>query len=211
MPSKNRIKQYAEDGHYHIYNRGVGKNLIFIEPQDYFVFISYLKELLLPPVLPTEDEIRLMKYSYIRKNFYGEIELIAFCLMPNHFHLLLKQNQSRSIEGFMRSLGIRYSAYFNKHHERVGHLFQDIYKGILVQNDEYLWWLTRYIHRNPNEFVNGDSIFNYPYSSCQSYVGTFCPGWIHPEMILANIGDYRKFVEDSPKETPEFIKDFYLE
>ena len=211
MPSKNRIKQYAEDGHYHAYNRGVGKNLIFKESQDYLVFISYLKELLSPPVPPTEEEVRLMKYSYIKKNYHGEIELLAFCLMPNHFHLLLKQNQPRSIESFMRSLGIRYSGYFNKHHERVGHLFQDTYKGVLIQNDEYLWWLSRYIHRNPAEFGGQDPLSSYPYSSYASYIGMSHPAWICPEMILGNFKDYRSFVEDEPKDIPEFIEDFYLE
>lgn len=211
MPSKNRVKQYSEDGYYHLYNRGVAKIPIFLSPQDYFVFLSYLKEYLSPEIQLTPEETKLLKFAYKRKNYYGEIEIVAFCLMPNHFHFLLKQTSSRSIESFMRSLLGRYCGYFNKNHTRIGHLFQDVYKAVLIQNDEYLWWLTRYIHRNPFELLNGKPLYTYPYSSYSTYLGSVHREWIHPEIVTSQIRDYRGFVEEKPKEIPEFLEDFFLE
>ena len=212
MPSRNKIKLYAQDGYYHLYNRGVGKQPIFLGEQDYFVFMSYLKEYLSPQVILTKEEGRLIKRRYLCKNYYGQIELLAFCLMPNHFHFLVKQTEPRVIENFMRSLFVRYSGYFNKNHSRVGHLFQDIYKGVLIQNEEYLWWLSRYIHRNPLEILDGKILEFYPYSSYRFYLGGSSPVWIQPERILKGVKDYQIFVENESKTAvPEFIEDLYLE
>lgn len=202
MPSRNKVKPYTENGYYHLYNRGVDRLPIFLSEQDYAVFISYLQEYLSPEVNT--------KRRYFCKNYYGQIELLAFCLMPNHFHLLIKQTGPRMIENFMRSLFVRYSGYFNKQHHRVGHLFQDIYKGVLVQQEEQLWWLSRYIHRNPLEILKGETLQSYPYSSYRYYFDDSSPIWINPE-ILGSIKDYRSFVENQPKDTPEFMEDFYLD
>ena len=111
----------------------------------------------------------------------------------------------------MRSLFVRYSGYFNKHSKRIGHLFQDIYKGILIQNDEYLWWLSRYIHRNPIELLHGRPLGSYLHSSYSSYLGSSHPHWIHPEMITGNFKDYHSFVEDESQDIPDLLEDFYLE
>lgn len=212
MPSKNSLKLYSENGYYHIYNRGVAKSEIYLSDQDYHVFINYLREYLSPPVAPTPEEIRKMDYKYIRKNYYDEIELLSFCLMPNHFHLLLKQKQAHSIEKFMRSLLTRYSVYFNKHYDRVGHLFQGVYKGILIGNDEYLWWLSRYIHRNPLEIKKyPQQLTNYQYSSYPTYLNKEVYPWIRPQIILANIKDYRNFVEGNDQKYPEGIDDLLFE
>lgn len=212
MPAKNALKLYSENGYYHIYNRGVAKNPIFLDEQDYAVFLSYLKDYLIAPRFPTREEILAMKTPYLRRNYFGEITLLAFVLMPNHFHLLLKQKKSRSVEGFMRSLITRYAKYFNKRHERVGHLFQDVYKGILVERDEYLLWLTRYIHRNPQEIIaKGMLLFDFPYSSYPSYLGKKKIDWINANEILLQVKDYQSFVEGvefdskAPKSFPELI------
>src|SRR3990170_2216093 len=100
MPAKNRIKEYSENSYYHIYNRGVEKRLIFLDQQDYGVFLSYLKEYLLPknekelfsrlsnPTLSPKEKDKILKLLRLN-NFAGEITLLAYCLMPNHFHLLI--------------------------------------------------------------------------------------------------------------------------
>ncbi len=120
MPAKNTIKQYKENGYYHIYNRGVEKRLTFQDSQDYSVFLSYLKEYLSPK---NEQELREklsnLETSYKEKdkiikilrlnNFSGEITLIAYCLMSNHFHLFIKQANSQSINKFMQSFTTRYT------------------------------------------------------------------------------------------------------
>ena len=212
MPSKNSIKRYSENGYYHIYNRGVAKGEIFLSDQDYAVFLSYLKEYLLPPVPPTVEELMLMRYKYNRKNYHDSIDLICFCLMPNHFHLLLKQNEPRNIEGFMRSLSIRYAGYFNKHYERVGHVFQDVYTCTMIEQDEYLWWLSRYIHRNPLNIIKpGSGLANYLYSSYSTFLGQNSAKWINSAMILGVIKDYKSFVEDDKNRYPEKMVDLILD
>lgn len=212
MAAKNAVKRYCENGYYHLYNRGVNGNNIFLNEQDYGVFLHYLKEYLSPPRMPTPEEIAAMRTPYLLKNYQEEIELIAFCLMPNHFHLLLKQKDRRSIVGFMRSLLIRYSQYLNKGHERIGHVYQGVYRGILIENDEYLWWLSRYIHRNPAEILETNQrLEDYPYSSYSVYLGLKDISWIKPEMILANIKNYQNFVEGPEEKAPGRFYDFTLE
>lgn len=198
MPARNAVKIYFEGGYYHLYNRGVDKGDIFSEEQDYRVFISYLGEYLSPPVPPTEDEIKKGGRIYIRKNYFQKIELLAFVLMPNHFHLMLKQHESRAIEGFMRSLNTRYSGYFNKYHQRTGHLLQSVYKGVIVESEEQFLWLSRYIHRNPLERTDkGEGLAAYPYSSYQTYLGITPLKWINSMDVLGDTKDYRGFVENA--------------
>lgn len=215
MPAKNALKHYEENGYYHLYDRGVAKNEIFLDEQDYAVFLSYLKEYLSPPVPPSEEEIRQMNYKYLRKNYLSEIKLLAFCLMPNHFHFLVRQRGSRAIESFMRSLLTRYSVYFNRHHERVGHLFQDVYKGILVPNEAYFLWLGRYIHRNPlGILLKKGRLSDYPYSSYPAYLGLQKIAWLSPEDALASYPKrgYRDFVEEvEDNDAPEALGEYTLE
>lgn len=210
MPQKNSIKIYFEQGYYHIYNRGVEKRKIFLDSQDYKVFLNYLKQALLPP--PKPDDIRktfTLKGASFKgipkqpKNYNKEIELIAYCLMPNHFHLLIKQENKNGMESFMRSISTRYSMYFNKKYKRVGKLFQGHYKAVIVKNDEQLIHLSRYIHLNPKEYTNNlvDS-----YSSYAEYLGIRKTAWINPNIILQvfnkptapefkKINNYKDFVE----------------
>jgi len=98
MPPRNIIKVYSQDGYYHIYNRGVGKRRIFKEKSDYLTFLSFLKEALSEPVDPDllKETFTLQGCSFQGvphqpKNFHNKLYLLAFCLMPNHFHLLVRQ------------------------------------------------------------------------------------------------------------------------
>ncbi len=212
MPAKNRVKSYVENGYYHLYNRGVAKNEIFLEKQDYAVFLSYLKEYLSPFEPPSEQETKEKGYIYFRKNYYQKVELDAFVLMPNHFHLLLKQTEPRSMEGFMRSLATRYSGYFNKHHNRVGHLLQDVYKAVLIENEEYFWWVSRYIHRNPSEILGQNKkLSSYQYSSYPAYLNIEKIKWINTKDLLSQIKNYRDFVEKHSQEEPEGLSSYILE
>ena len=114
MASKNSVKIYSPDTYYHLYNRGVEKRLIFQDEQDYAVFLSYLKEYLSPKnttqlrqklnCIDSSGKERDEILKAIRmNNFSDEVSLYAFCLMPNHFHLLIKQAQADSIDKFMNS------------------------------------------------------------------------------------------------------------
>ena len=220
MPSKNVIKQYAENGYYHIYNRGVEKRDVFVDDQDKGVFLSYLRDYLSPKeidkltvvltnpaALPQEKEgaAKIMRLN----NFTNEIDLLAYCLMPNHFHLLIKQNIPRAIEIFMRSLCSRYVQYFNRKYERIGGLFQGPYRAVLVKSEEQLLWLTRYIHRNPIvKSLKGESfkglslkVSSIP-SSYKNYLDLISQSWVKPAEILSYFSkgsgfkSYKTFVED---------------
>lgn len=211
MPSKNSIKIPIENGFYHIYNRGVNKQRIFTSPEDYSVFLNYLKEALSPvpdaPILK-KFEVEINGFTFVKpkrlpKNFVGEIELIAYALMPNHFHLLIKQSKKQSMQTFMRSIATRYSTYFNKSHDRIGTLFQGVYKAAFIENESYLLHLSRYIHLNPSEnFKNLESAF----SSYANYIGKKETSWLSPQPVLdffnsptspefKKYNSYRDFVE----------------
>jgi len=212
MPSKYVIKEYLADSYYHVYNRGVNKADIFIDGQDYGVFLSYLKTYLTP-----KDEERLRKTlldptasARERKeatillrmnNYFGKIDLLAYVLMPNHFHLLVKQYGERDMEHLLQSLTTRYTAYVNHRYKRVGSLLQGKYKAVLVTTDEQLLYLTRYIHRNPLSLKRLNPLRTQP-SSYQNYLGLVHQDWVKSETVLAHFGkqgftSYQSFVESS--------------
>lgn len=225
MPSRNSIKIYVENGFYHIYNRGVEKRTIFEDAQDYKVFLKYLKEALSSPQsidnyrkLVTFKGASFKGMPRLPKNFEKEIVLLAYCLLPNHFHLLIKQSNKSSMESFMRSVITRYSMYFNKRYHRVGKLFQGHYKACSVTDENYLLHLTRYIHLNPKEF---NSKLTEAYSSYADYLGIRDTIWIKPEPVLfyfnqadkslfKSVNTYKDFVEGK-LDSGEIIKELILE
>lgn len=214
MPSPNAIKTYIKDGIYHIYNRGVEKRDIFIDEQDYKIFLYYLKSYLLP--LEEQDRTK-MPSSLKRLDFLvlaEEIQLIAYCLMPNHFHFLVKQSSERAIVEFMKRLSNAYVEYFNKKYKRQGTLFQGRYKASLVSEEIYFTYLSSYIHRNPlglflriSEEEKIKKMRRYPYSSYLDYLGQRNTRWIHAKEILSlfenkhrgfisEFNSYQEFVEE---------------
>lgn len=220
MPSKNIIKTYIENGFYHIYNRGVEKRKIFLDEQDYRVFLSYLKLYLSPKEESAseiinnnskiDDKEKVISEIYKLNNFYNKIDLISYVLMPNHFHLELRQKGKKEIESFMRSLITKYSKYFNKKYERVGPLFQGRYKAVLIQNTEFLLYLSRYIHLNPMELlVEGRPLIEYPWSSYPTYFKKINMNWLKIDFIgnnflengIFSIDLYKNFVEHNIQQT----------
>jgi len=192
---------------------------IFIDEQDYRVFLSYLKVYLSPKEKSVneikdndskvENKEKIISEIYTLNNFFGKIDLISFVLMPNHFHLGLRQKNKKEIESFMRSLITKYSKYFNKKYKRVGPLFQGRYKAILIQSTEYLLYLSRYIHRNPQELlVKEQSLESYPWSSYPSYLNDIKISWLSKRLIISNflednkfsINLYKKFVENDKEQ-----------
>ncbi len=185
MPSKNVIKIYVKGGIYHIYNRGIETRDIFLDEQDYKIFLYYLKSFLTPLDEQSKPPIGI-RYGH-KNNFtiYKEIYLFAFCLMSNHFHLLVKQSTERAISEFMKRLSNAYTEYFNKKYPRVGPIFQGSYKAALVEKEFYFLHLSRYIHGNPRElFENIEDFRKYSYSSYLDYLGERHTNWVHPEEIL---------------------------
>lgn len=220
MASKNSRKIYVDGGYYHVYNRGVEKRNIFTDEQDHKVFLGYIKEYLTPPPDPKSLKTKFTVQDQVfkgvprqPKNYHKRVELVAFCLMPNHFHLLVKQQDSKSVQQFMHSLLLRYSMYFNKKHDRVGRLYQGRYKAVLVTEDKYLLHLSRYIHLNPLKYSN-DLVS--AFSSYSDYLGLTKTPWIKPNLILnlfntttipeiTKTTTYRNFVESYEKNGGEIL------
>lgn len=231
MAAKNSRKAYVEKGYYHIYNRGVEKRNIFLDPQDYGVFLAYLKEYLSPkdenalfaklsdPNISAQEKDKTLKLLRLN-NFYNEIFLLAFCLMPNHFHLLIKQSDALSIDKFMNSLALRYVIYFNRKYKRTGGLFQDVYKAVSVETDEQLLHLNRYIHQNPlgkNKLPQKSTLSDFLYqpSSYPEYLGQRKTDWIIKDEVLSYFSknnpkfSYQAFVEQT--EDVSLIENLLLE
>jgi len=206
MTAKNRTKIYVDNTYYHVYNRGVEKRDIFLDDQDYGVFLSYLKFYLMPPEDPNDPRGPSPRLSPSQQlsNHHGKISLIAYCLMPNHFHLLIRQADKDSMTNFLRALATRYSMYFNKRYIRVGSLFQGRYKAVLVDNEMQFLYLTKYIHRNPLDLFDytPDNLLDYSYSSYRNYTGITHQDWIDPSDIIYRYSNtdphstYQSFVEE---------------
>ena len=226
MPAKNSVKQFAPDSYYHLYNRGVEKRIIFLDEQDYGVFLSYIKTYLLPkdtvslqkiiadPESDWKQKNKAIQLLHLN-NFNNEINITCFCLMPNHFHLLIRQTTLDTIDRFMNSLCSRYVVYFNKRHKRVGPLFQGLYKAVLIKTDEQLLHLSRYIHRNPD--LKGTPLQSYSYSSYPQLLGLVNSNWVNSKPILdfflkSGKNGYRKFVEDVESDVSiSIIKDLIID
>lgn len=147
MPYRETI--FSPNNYFHIFCRGNEKRDIFLDSADYEHFLS-----------------RMKKYKIIH-----QVSIICYCFMPNHFHLLLKQNTNQPIYSFIHRLTVSHSMYFNKRYNRVGHLFQGRFKAKLITRDEYLLHLSRYIHLNPLKIINSISeLETYRWSSYPEYI-----------------------------------------
>lgn len=185
MPARNSRKDYVPHSYYHVYNRGVEKRLIFYDSQDYDIFLSYLRRHL--SLSPESDRAGR---NYV---LYPSIELLAYCLMSNHFHLLIyvKDEPCQMIK-LMQSVCTAYSMYFNKRYKRVGHLFQGRFRAVRVTHEGYLQHISRYIHLNPGQFLS------WQWSSLSYYLGDRSDDWVRPARILEMFtgNDYLNFVKD---------------
>lgn len=173
---------FAIDEFYHIYNRGVDKRTIFLEDPDYkrFTRLLYLCNGSIP------IEYRKLKGKSLEEIDVGEklVAIGAYCLMPNHFHILVKEIHENGTSKFMGKLLTAYSSYFNKKYDRTGTLFGSQFKAEHLNSDEYLKYIYSYIHLNPAKLkdpfwresvTNRDSLMefinSYPYSSHSNYKG----------------------------------------
>jgi len=137
MPRKER---YIEPGNYHIINRGVERRVVYVEPEDYEFFLDLMLKL--------------------SKDY--EIIVHAFCLMSNHYHLLL-ETKHNNISKAIQFLNDKYAKYFNKKYKRSGHLWQGRYKSYPLFDDEHFWIVAKYIERNPIKanMVNNIELYKY--------------------------------------------------
>jgi putative transposase len=169
-----------------VYARGLNKQRIFRDQADYVKFLRLFERYL--SLAEAKNEIGV---SF--PNYFNRVELVCFCLMPNHFHLLIYQRQQGAMTQFMRSLLTSYSMYFNKKYKRTGPLFESRYKASLISDDTYLEHITRYIHLNPRDWQS------YEYSSLPYYMQQISDEWIRPGRIISQFAtpmEYKDFLQD---------------
>jgi putative transposase len=144
--------KFSINENYHVYSRGNNKQKIFLRHWDYdrFIKLLYLCNTNKPILFRDfkKDEI----YDYNQKETI--VDIGAYCLMPNHFHLLLKEKTEGGISKFMKKLLTGYSMYFNTTNSRTGTLFEGKFKALHINNDNYLKYLFAYIHLNPIKITN---------------------------------------------------------
>ena len=163
MPS--RSINFEQGRYYHVYNRGNNCQTIFYDRENYLYFL------------------RLARHYLVDEH----ISILAYCLMPNHYHFLVECNGG-SLSRAMQLLSLTYTKGINKRFNRVGSLFQGRFKAILVDSDEYLVHLVRYIHLNPvtADFVRSASVWEF--SSFSEYAGIRNGSLPSMELVCSMIG-----------------------
>jgi len=227
---------FASDCYYHIYNRGVDKREVFVDKSDYYRFIHDLyvfnnENGISSPGKRWNGRISRLRISNQKR---GKLlaGIVCFCLMPNHYHLILKQRKENGISGFMHKIGTGYTMYFNKRYERTGSLFENRFKAIPIERDEYLMHLSRYIHMNPIKLLNSSSqkknkntvqncktvesfLENYKWSSYLDYIGRpSFPSLINKGIVsdyFNTFDEYKKFALEHQSVGDTLIEDFIIE
>lgn len=192
---------FENQKYYHIYNRGVAKQKIFSDPRDHkrllTTFSFYLEQSPKTRLsLADKKELRIINITTPKKPL---VEILCYCLMPNHFHLLIKQLKDNGISIFMRRSIDSYTKYYNIKYNRVGPLFQGRFKTVVIETDEQLLHLSRYIHLNPFTSKLADDAANYEWSSYQFYLENDTIRLCHPKFILDltdSNNNYTEFVND---------------
>jgi putative transposase len=228
-----RREQFVNGEYYHILNRGIESREIFLDDSDYQRFCESLREFNISvpltirqsrqnrqsrsptPALPAQPAFRL-------------VEIICFCLLPNHFHLLLKQLRENGIRDFMRKLGTGYTNYFNLKRERTGHLFQGTFKAVHINKESQFLHITRYVHLNVldllepkwregkiNDWEKAKKFLeNYPYSSYPIFIGKRSSDFCAPEIfkeIFKTSKEYEIFLEEWAERDYRGFKNLVLE
>jgi putative transposase len=167
---------FLPNNYYHVYNRGANKADIFLNDKDYVFLLKQIK-----------DHIREFA-----------ITVIAYCLMSNHYHFVLRQNGEAKINDFMQAVFYVYSSAFNTIHKHSGTLFEGPFRSILIDKNEYLLHLCRYIHRNPLEAGMVIKPEQWHYSNYAEFIGKRNGVLVDHEFVKENFG------------TPEAYEDFVM-
>ena len=221
-----RKVKFQNNHYYHIYNRGVDKRDIFIDEKDYIRFLISMKEFNTLRQIGSLRRMNQIKREAPRA-LSGQrpdsalgardaklVEIIAYCLNPNHYHLLLKQNIAGGISKFMQKLGQGYTAYFNQKNNRTGSLVSSPFKSAIANS--YLLKLSCYINGNP-EIHKISKAENYKWSSYVDYLGKRNGTLCNKDIILNefnSIKEYKDLVNIEIKESKENkkeVKNYILE
>ncbi len=171
-----RKNEFYPGGYYHIYNRGANREIIFFSQQNY------------------EYCIRLMR-KFLKRY---DLKLIVYCLMPNHYHYIIRQESENGISEYIRDIFNPYVQLINKQQQRKGTLFEGRFKHIHIDREEHLLHLCRYIHLNPVKAGLVDLPEQWLYSNYSEWIGERTDSMTDTTFIIRNFGSpgkYREFVE----------------
>lgn len=186
MPSKNTLREDSPQSFYHVYARGASKQPIFLDTEDYRYFVNLFARYL--SLQPKYD-----KSGVIYPHFHGKVELLSYCLMRNHFHMLIFQRDVREMSVFMKCVMSSYCRYFNLKYRRSGSIYESRFKASMITSDSYLLHISRYIHMNPRYWLR------YEHSSLQLYLHRKNCEWISRDKVIElfeNESDYLEFIRD---------------
>lgn len=182
---------------YHIFNRSIGNIPIFKDSRECSLFIEAMK-FYLQPKPPTKFSVyRKSRNSFPINLSNPLVTIINYCLMPNHFHITLRQEKDEGIRQFMHKISNSFAHYFSLKHKRKGHLFEDKFKAVRVEDDDQLSHLSRYIHLNPVTSYLVENPDDYPFSSYRVYLGKEKTDYLDPSYILSHFStkkSYKNFV-----------------
>ncbi len=187
---------------YHVFNRSVAREPIFITKRDYYRALEVIEY-----YLYGKSELRFSFYNRLAveqkqiflthlKTKQRIIDILAYCLMPNHMHFVIKELEPRGIVWFMSNIQNSYAKYFNVKHHRTGALFQAMFKCVRVETDEQLLHVVRYGHLNPltSYVVKGvDELESYPWSSYQDYIGKRKSDIVSTALVLGQFSSVERF------------------
>lgn len=202
---------------YHVFNRAVAGVPIFSTNKDFLRFLDLINyyrfkdtPVSFSQFKSIEREQRENIFNNLVKENNQQVEVMAFCLMDNHFHCLLKQKLDKGIAKFISNLQNGYAKFFNIKTSRTGPLFQPMFKSVRVITEEQLLHVSRYIHLNPSTsyLVEIENLENYPWSSLLNYTGVNRYPFVNTELILGIMGKnrYREFVFDQADYQRELAK-----
>lgn len=207
-----RLVRIAPGEHYHIYNRSVNKQVIFHDVNDYARFL-FLILYLQSPVVKFPQIGRMVK-QFVKNSAFDtldvnevikkrSVELISFCIMPNHFHLLVKELEESGIAIYMQRVLTAYSKYYNTKYGQSGHVFQGPYQAVHIEDNRQLLHVSAYIHRNAREISKWfQKEHKYPWSSYQDFIdGNRWGDLLLTDIVLGQFKSkerYWKFVQTSP-------------
>jgi putative transposase len=192
MPKKNSLKHYRTGQYYHLYNRGANQQNIFLESADYDYFLSLFQRHL--DDRPSTDQSGRHFHKYDT-----EVEMVAFCLLSNHFHLLCYLKEPAGIVHLMRSVMTAYTMYFNRKYSRSGKLYESAFLAAPIETETYLWHVSRYIHLKPLDINQNFKL--YPYSSLTYFAGPARASWLHQERLIQTSADRQEYVDFVADET----------
>ena len=214
-----RYENFAENEHFHVFGRGVNREKIFIDEQDHVRFIFLITHFQSPTKI---YNISWYTKSFIKSGSFNtkkdkveeifkkrNIELVAFVLMPNHFHILVKNLEDRILSVYMHRILTAYSKYFNAKYNKKGHVFEGPFGAVSIENNTQLLHLSAYIHKNPKEIKEwANNYEKYPYSNYRDYISS--NRWenlLVTDIVLKQFKDwvkYKDFVSTSTAKEPLF-------